>query len=199
MKMHHYHPETREYLSTSDAPPDQLQPGKFIVAINTTSIEPPHKDGHIPVWTEKGWELQEDHRGKTLYSTQDGSAVTVDAIGPLAQVAPQATDKAPPELPAGKKLRWTGKKWALDDLPPLPPPQVVTMRQARLALLQAGRLEAVNAAILEMPGIDGEAARVEWEYAQEIRRDNPLIAAVAKQMGMDEAALDALFKVAAEL
>jgi hypothetical protein len=199
MKMHHFHPETREYLSTSDALPDQLQPGKFICVINTTKIEPPRKVGYAPVWMEDHWELQEDHRSKTLYSTNDGSAVTVDKLGPLAQVAPETTDKAPPEVPAGKKPRWTGKKWVLDDLPPPLPPQAVTMRQARLALLKAGMLETVDAAILEMPGIDGEAARVEWEYAQEIRRDNPLIAAVANQMGMDDAALDALFRVAAEL
>ena len=78
-------------------------------------------------------------------------------------------------------------------------PQAVTMRQARLALLAANMLTTVNTAIAAMPGAEGEAARIEWEYAQEVRRDSALVQSLIPALGMNDAALDALFTAAAAL
>lgn len=75
----------------------------------------------------------------------------------------------------------------------------VTMRQARLALLGAGKLPAVNAAIAAMQGAQGEAARIEWEYSQEVQRDRGLVSALSSQLGMTEEQLDALFTAAAAI
>lgn len=75
----------------------------------------------------------------------------------------------------------------------------VTMRQARLALLGAGLLPSVNAAIAEMTGSQGEAARIEWEYSQEVQRDRGLVAALGTQMGMSATQLDALFSAASAI
>jgi hypothetical protein len=83
-----------------------------------------------------------------------------------------------------------------------PPPQVpqsVTMRQARLALLGAGLLASVNEAIAVMPGVNGEAARIEWEYAQVVERNAGLVPAMAVALGMTEAQIDGLFLVAVTL
>ena len=77
--------------------------------------------------------------------------------------------------------------------PPSDVPQAVTMRQARLALLAANMLTTVNTAIAGMPGAEGEAARIEWEYAQEVRRDSPLVAALSAAFGWTGAQLDAMF------
>ena len=73
------------------------------------------------------------------------------------------------------------------------------MRQARLALLGAGKLPAVNAAIAAMQGAQGEAARIEWEYSQEVQRDRGLVSALSSQLGMTEEQLDALFTAAAAI
>lgn len=78
-------------------------------------------------------------------------------------------------------------------------PEVVTMRQARLALLQFGMLAQVNTAVANMPGAQGDAARIEWEYAQEVRRDSPLVAALSVALGLTDETLDNLYKVAAGL
>lgn len=78
-------------------------------------------------------------------------------------------------------------------------PEVVTMRQARLALLRTGMLATVNNAIAGMAGTDGDAARIEWEYAQEVRRDSSLVQALASTLGMSESQLDSLFIQAATL
>lgn len=75
----------------------------------------------------------------------------------------------------------------------VPVPEVVTMRQARLALLGAGLLAQVNTAVANMPGAEGDAARIEWEYAQEVRRDSPLVAALSVAFGWTAAQLDDLF------
>lgn len=80
-----------------------------------------------------------------------------------------------------------------------PVPQSVTMRQARLALLQAGLLAQVGAAIDQLPEPDRTAARIEWEYSQEVQRDKPFVQMLAPALGLDQAQLDALFIHAATL
>lgn len=81
-------------------------------------------------------------------------------------------------------------------LPVSPPPGVVTMRQARLALLAAGLLDQVEDAIGE--GSD-RAAQIEWEYAATVERDSPFVAQLANLLQLDEKALDDLFVMAGEL
>ncbi|WP_312381631.1 hypothetical protein [Stutzerimonas balearica] len=85
--------------------------------------------------------------------------------------------------------------------PPAPPavPQSVTMRQARLAMLHAVILDDVEALIAAMPGDEGRAARIDWEYALEVRRDWPLIGALGPQLGLTEQQIDDLFIYAATI
>lgn len=93
--------------------------------------------------------------------------------------------------------------WIAAYVPPPPEPvavpQIVTMRQARLALLGAGKLAAVNAAINALPSPAKEAAQIEWEYSQEVNRQNGLVSQLAPLLGMTEADLDALFIAGAAL
>lgn len=79
-------------------------------------------------------------------------------------------------------------------LPP-PVPNVVSPRQARLALLSAGKLDAVNAAVAEADA----ATRIAWEFATEVRRDDAGVIALAAAIGIAESDLDALFINAAQL
>lgn len=104
--------------------------------------------------------------------------------------------------PAGQ--RWTGAFEDDDGTPvavfePLPSPSVVTMRQARLALLGAGLLSQVDNVIdgLEEPG--RSAARIEWEYATELRRGHPLVAALGSALELTEQQIDDLFLAASEI
>ena len=78
-------------------------------------------------------------------------------------------------------------------------PTVVTMRQARLAMLDAGILTSVSDALAAMTGPAGEAARIEWEYAAELKRDHPLVASLSAALGLTSAQLDGLFTAAAGL
>lgn len=75
----------------------------------------------------------------------------------------------------------------------------VTMRQARLALLQSGLLTQVNGAIATMGGAAGDAARITWEFSSEVAKSNPLISQLATALGLTQKQLDDLFALAATL
>lgn len=89
---------------------------------------------------------------------------------------------------------------AIANQPTLPPvPQSVTMRQARLALLQTGLLEQVNTAVASLPGATGEAARIEWEFSSTVERNRPLVQSLSVALNLTPAQLDDLFMLAATL
>jgi hypothetical protein len=95
-----------------------------------------------------------------------------------------------------------GPGWTYDGQDFTPPqivepvPEAVTARQARLALLGAGLLSTVEQALSGMAGLQGDAARIEWEYALEIRRDSPLIGAIAPMLNLTTQQVDDLFRAA---
>ena len=82
---------------------------------------------------------------------------------------------------------------------PVPVPQSVTMRQARLALHAAGLLSGVDAAIASLSEPAKTAAQIEWEYASAVERNAGLVPAMAAALGMSEANIDDLFITAATL
>jgi len=83
--------------------------------------------------------------------------------------------------------------------PPAPAPTSVTMRQARRALLNAGLLATVDAAIAGMAGPAGDAARIDWEFSSDVLRSWPLVAALMPVLNLSDAQVDALFVAAAKL
>jgi hypothetical protein len=98
-------------------------------------------------------------------------------------------------------LEWVAKGNTPEpaDLPPPVVINVVSMRQARLALLGAGLLGQVNDALAAMPGVEGEAARIEWEYATEVRKDSALVAGLSTALGLTDAQMTSLFDTAITL
>lgn len=134
-----------------------------------------------------------------------------DVIGEWSNYNPRAISEHLPDTSFPDKVSnaWT---WEQDgyflsyvepapEAPPAPPgpPEAVTMRQARLALLGAGMLAQVNTAVQAMAGIEGDAARIEWEYATEVRRSSPLVAGLSAALGLTPVQLDSLFTQAATL
>jgi hypothetical protein len=76
---------------------------------------------------------------------------------------------------------------------------VVDMRQARLALLAAGKLADVDAAIAALPSPQREAVQIEWEYGTRVRRTSPLVINLMPALGIDDAEMDQLFQMAMTL
>jgi hypothetical protein len=97
-----------------------------------------------------------------------------------------------------EQCAWENGEWVVSAIVP-EVPQSVTMRQARMALLGAGKLSAVDAAINSMPEPQKSAARIEWEYSNEVQRANGLVSALGPALGMTDEQIDALFVAAAKL
>jgi hypothetical protein len=83
--------------------------------------------------------------------------------------------------------------------PPTATPSVISMRQARLALLQSGLLPQVDAAIAAIVGESGDAARIDWQFAQTVERSHHLVTTMATQLNLTTKQLDDLFTLGATL
>lgn len=141
---------------------------------------PPHAE-FMDMLKGSIYRLEKDDVAKTWVVVKDTGLI--EQFGFLFEDFPDVT---PPELPTYIP-------------PPSKVPQSVTMRQARLALLDAGLLQSVADAVAAMPGIEGDAARIEWEYAQEVRRDSALLASLANSLQMTDMQIDDLFTKGASL
>lgn len=91
------------------------------------------------------------------------------------------------------------ERWELVDAPAAPVPDLVSMRQARLGLLNAGLLDDVEAAIITMDEPGRTATQIEWEYSTEVSRTSPTTAMLAGVLGLTEDQIDELFRQAAGL
>lgn len=138
------------------------------------------------------------------YFDQYGWYTSTPMAGREADVAPDNTSET--TTPGALRANWTGYEWVevayKAPLPDVPTPSVVqvpaaiTMRQARLALLGAGLLDDIDAAINALPNPQKEAARIEWEYSAEVQRHNGFVSVLAPMLGLTEAQTDALFVAA---
>lgn len=103
-------------------------------------------------------------------------------------------------IPAGKARMgdvWDGKAFK----PQAPAvPAVVSARQAKRALLEAGLLDDVQLAIDNIPDpMEKRRVQIDWDESTEFRRDWPTLAVLAAAMQLDGGTLDALFIEAATL
>ncbi|TKU81231.1 MULTISPECIES: tail fiber assembly protein [Citrobacter] len=75
---------------------------------NSTDIVPGDEiAGKVAVFSEDGWQQQEDHRGETVWSTNDGRAAIIDYIG---EIKPDFTTMPPSTL----FDKWDSDKWVTD-------------------------------------------------------------------------------------
>ena len=73
-------------------------------------------------------------------------------------------------------------------------PQVITMRQARIQLLEVGLLDDVEALVT----LDRKS-QIEWEYASEVYKQSPLIEAVKGVLNLTDTQIDNMFVEASKL
>lgn len=109
---------------------------------------------------------------------------------------PPAGARAVAYAPQDARQVWDGEQWGQI---PNSTPERVTMRQARQSMLATGILGQVDSIIAAMPGDEGESARIDWNHAQDVRRDWPLIGEIGPQIGLTEQQIDDLFLYAATI
>lgn len=115
------------------------------------------------------------------------AAIVITADGPVS--APGLS--SPVEVAGPGDIDWSQM---VDEAAALVP-QEVSRFQARAALMLAGHMPAVAAAIAAADPL----AQLAWSDAQVFRRDSPTIAALATAIGMTAAQIDALFIQAAQI
>ena len=96
----------------------------------------------------------------------------------------------------GEGVLW--QTWVLELRPapgPEPVPEVISRFQARAALELWELLDDAEALVLAQGGL----AAMAWQDISEFRRDSPLVNEIAPQLGLDDAELDDLFRLAATI
>lgn len=69
-------------------------------------------------------------------------------------------------------------------------PASVSMWQAKAALAASGKLDAANASVAQ---VGNPALSIAWEYATDLSRESPALAAIGAAIGLSPADIDALF------
>jgi len=96
---------TGEFTGSAD---EYLQQGVGLPACACT-VAPPQTDaGNVAVYRDGGWQNVADHRGETVYSVADGSAIVISELGDY----PADTT---PLAPATAWDHWDGEKWVTDE------------------------------------------------------------------------------------
>lgn len=88
---------------------------------------------------------------------------------------------------------WDGEAFSAPPPQPEPVPTKVSKMQAKLALLGAGLLDDVDAAVAAA----GPATAIYWADVSEIHRNHPVVLAVTGGMDISAEQLDELFRQAA--
>lgn len=131
--------------------------------------------------------------------------------GEVPDDTPSSTPIEPPVLettnvPGAPRAVWSRVAWyvvarpypAIEPVPPVP--AEVTMRQARTALLLAGKLDDVQAAIDGIvDATNRRVAQIAWDYSSVVQRHYGLVAALAPGLGLTDDQVDDLFRTAGGL
>jgi len=96
------------YAGSSEARPNPLEEGKFLLPRNSTELQPlAAGENEIPVWDGEGWTIYPDFRGQAGYKIDSGEKVIITAVGPW----PEDLAREPR---LGSEYRWDGSAWIID-------------------------------------------------------------------------------------
>lgn len=189
MKIYHYSKDTGEFVSDSEARPDPLEKDKYLIPANAITEAPPEtKSGEVAVYNG-GWTVVENHRGKKVYSTTSDDELEIKELGPLPE---GYTETAKP----GDDYEWDGKQWAkksaevlLQEKRKVSLPRMdfmLTLKKAGYYLKAKRYAESLE---------EDHDWRIMWETAQSFSRMTPELIAGAKELGLTDTHLDALFGI----
>lgn len=137
-----------------------------------------------------------------------GVYLRTEEVDPMGAQPAGAIYETLPSKKSGKTRMWDGTAWQQvpdAEVPPMPEPadpvpapipHSCTRRQGQRALLEAGKLDAVDAAIASISDpFQKRVAQVEYE-AGTWERSNPFLIGMWSQLGGTDEELDGLFRLA---
>jgi len=134
MKIYNIDKTTHEFISVTQANPDPMQPGKFLIPAYSTTIQNPKpKAGftHTFDFTNEVWVEIEDHRGKTIWDTNSKEQSVVTDLGPISLL--HTTIKP------GLYDVWSNGAWHVDaNL------KAIAIKEEMISVLDSKMIEAKN-------------------------------------------------------
>ena len=139
------------------------------------------------------WELVEDNRNKTIYVKDTKEELKIDYLG---KIKDEHTLLIPKQFDKWDEI---SKNWIEDielkkEYEKSLIPKTITLRQARLYLLSIGLLDDLENIINQ-----NRAYQIEWEYANSIERESPLVKILGQTLNLDDSAIDNMFMEASKI
>lgn len=160
----------------------------------TTTIKPlAKKEGFTVVFNGDKWEYIEDNRNKTVYAKATKQELKVDYLG---KIKDEHTLLIPKQFDKWDEI---SKNWIEDielkkEYEKSLIPKTITLRQARLYLLSIELLDDLEEIINQ-----NRAYQIEWEYANVIERDSPLVQVLGQALILTSDDIDNMFKEASKI
>ncbi len=144
--------------------------------------------------------------GESIHIPTEPSEALLESFGvyPVAQ-SPEPTEygytssNAVPQSDGTWLQVWSVRDYTEDEKIFNREGMVVSMRQARLAMLNSGILGNVEAALAAMVSPEKEQAEIEWQYSTTVERNSPLITLLAPGLNLSDDEVDELFRQAEKL
>lgn len=106
MQIYNYDENTNEFLYTSEARPNPLEKGKFLIPANATEIQPIEVlSDEVAIFDGKNWNKKIDLRGSKIYNKDTGQEFTLNSLG---EIPTQFTTIKPEAL---FKPKFENEKW----------------------------------------------------------------------------------------
>ena len=160
----------------------------------TTTVKPlAKKDGFAVCFNGTKWELVEDNRNIIIYVKATKEELKVDYLG---KIKDEHTLLIPKQFDKWDEI---SKNWIEDielkkEYEKSLIPKTITLRQARLYLLSIGLLDDLENIINK-----NRAYQIEWEYANQIERESPLVKILGQTLKLDDTAIDNMFMEASKI
>ena len=188
-KIYKYDIDTKEFLQeleTNEAYGSNLP--------FTTAVKPlAKKDGFAICFNDNEWEYIEDNRNTTVYNKETKQELKVDYIG---KIKDEHTLLVPNQFDKWDEI---SKNWIEDielkkEYEESLIPKTITLRQARLYLLSIELLDDLEEIINQ-----NRAYQIEWEYANQIEIESPLVKILGQTLNLEDEQIDNMFMEASKI
>ncbi|MEM5557311.1 hypothetical protein AAHK07_02195 [Aliarcobacter cryaerophilus] len=189
MKIYKYDTKTKEFLEELEINEAYGTNLPF-----TTTIKPlTNKDGFAICFNGTKWEYVEDNRNTTVYNKETKQESKIDYLG---KNKDDVTTSKPEQF---DKWNEVSKSWIEDiklkkEYEKSLIPKTITLRQARLYLLSIGLLDDLENIINQ-----NRAYQIEWEYANQIERESPLVKILGQTLNLNDEQIDNMFMEASKI